>query len=214
MTCYYIDVEADERGNAQRLLTTNRRKSAMAKGHNITAEFVRAILDYDPETGVLTWKRRGPDSFVSGNRQSAEHKCNAWNAKFEGRICGCVNSIGYWQVTIHNKHYLGHRIAWLWIEGSWPKDEIDHADMNSVNNRWSNLREATRAENGWNKKKKGGSGSALKGACFDRARSLWTARGRREGKTICLGRFKTEREAHEAYLEFADKNYGIFARSG
>lgn len=117
----------------------------MAKYDRLTADFVRQLLDYDPKTGALTWKRRDPSMFKSGGH-TAEHNCNVWNKKYAGRLAGTLNK-GYFQVKMPDKVHHAHRIIWLIITGEWPKHEIDHIDGNRSNNKLSNLREATRTQN-------------------------------------------------------------------
>lgn len=178
---------------------------------NVSVDLVRRMIDYDPATGVFRWKPRTPDMFAAGVVRSAADKCNAWNAKFAGKLCGCVNVAGYWQITIYNKHYYGHRVAYAIMNGEWPTDEIDHVNMSRRDNRWENLREATRSDNGRNKRKKSGLG--LKGASWDASRCKWIAQAGINGKSVFLGRYDREDDAHAAYVKFAERHFGAFARS-
>lgn len=90
---------------------------------------------------------------------------------------------------------------------------IDHTNGNPSDDRWSNLRQANYSTNGanskrWRKKQK----STPKGVTFDKARGLYAARIKVNYKTINLGRFKTRRAAHAAYMVAARTHFGEFAR--
>jgi HNH endonuclease len=106
--------------------------------HDLTAEYVRSILTYDPATGELTW--RGTKSGRSNGNQV-------------GSIVACHN--GHRRVlTIDGKMYRAHRVIWLLMTGEWPKNDVDHEDRDSLNNRWKNLRDMTKADNNRNRAKK------------------------------------------------------------
>lgn len=89
----------------------------------LTQKRVRELLDYDPETGLLTWKvnRRG-------------------SAK-AGDVIKSVNGAGYVQLAIDSKTYLAHRVIWLWNYGYFPEKQVDHINRIKVDNRLCNLRE-------------------------------------------------------------------------
>jgi hypothetical protein len=112
----------------------------MAKESLITPEFVRATIDYDPATGRMVWKWRETD-------------CGAgWNKRCAGKEAGCVNALGYTQLSLRNVKILGHRAAFCHYHGRWPKGRLDHKDGDRTNNRIDNLREATDSENAFNKR--------------------------------------------------------------
>src|SRR5690606_33021363 len=87
----------------------------------LTRERLAEVLDYDPTTGIFLWKK------PTGSRAVA------------GSVAGTVNLSGYIQIQIDGTIYYAHRLAWLWMTGSWPNNEIDHSEMNPADNRWSNL---------------------------------------------------------------------------
>ena len=74
----------------------------------ITQAELRRRLDYDPETGVFTWR-------ITVNSRA-----------IAGETAGTKNGLGYHQLTLDRKIYLAHRLAWLYMTGEWPKDQIDH----------------------------------------------------------------------------------------
>ena len=94
----------------------------------MTSEKLRSLLHYDHETGTFTWNAREAD-------------CEA--GYFSGSQI---------MIAIDGEIHVASRLAWLYMTGRWPKDQIDHIDRNPSNNRWCNLREATHAQNMKNRK--------------------------------------------------------------
>src|SRR5687768_10767115 len=108
----------------------------------LTADYVRSRIDYDPDTGTLTWKRRPERNSID----------KMWNTRFSGLDITHHNSTGHIHFGLDGKNYLGHRIAWLIVNGEWPRGDIDHINGVRDDNRWTNLREATRSQNASNAK--------------------------------------------------------------
>lgn len=167
----------------------------MANNLNITAEYVRSILDYNPETGIFTWKTRAD--------------CDqAWNARWAGKPAGAVhNIIKSYQISINKKIHRAHRIAYLYMIGIFPKYEIDHINGNPSDNRWSNLRMANRSQQNQNRSgvvKRNG----IKGVRLHKPTGKWQARL----KDKHLGLFNCPAVASFAYQVEADKEYLQFAR--
>jgi hypothetical protein len=94
----------------------------------LTQEQLKEILNYNPETGDFTWKKQVSNSVKIGE------------------VAGNVSN-GYRQIKINSKLYRAHRLAWLYLNGSFPINEIDHINHIKDDNRVINLREATRKEN-------------------------------------------------------------------
>lgn len=162
----------------------------------LTSERLKAILAYDRGTGLFTW--RVPRS---GGVKA-------------GAAAGCSDKDGYVLLTIYNRKYRAHRVAWLYEYGCWPLLEIDHIDGDRKNNRISNLREASRSENQQNMRAPKGSTSPLIGACWDASRGKWIAQIGINGKRHNLGRFDSMQEAHEAYLSAKEKMHPFQTISG
>ena len=99
------------------------------------------LFKYDPETGVLSWRERPPTTRAN--------KCH--NARDAGKPVGTLDSWGHRQVRVEGKLRAVHRIIWKMVTGEDPKEQIDHINGNMDDNRWSNLREATPLQNGWNR---------------------------------------------------------------
>lgn len=174
-----------------------------------TAGLVRQILDYDPETGEFRWKKRTPDMFPSGNT-SSEAICQAWNKRFAGKSAGC-HCDGYLKIKIKNKKYFGHRIAWLFIHGEWPMEDIDHINCIKSDNSLSNLREATRAENSRNRGVNLNNISGYKGV-HRRDNGKWHAQITHCRKVYVLGDFSNVEDAAAAYERAAKNMHGKFSR--
>lgn len=161
----------------------------------LTSERLRAVLSYDPETGIFRWlQSTGPRAVI-------------------GAIAGTIDHKGYRRIRIDGIKEAAHRLAFLHIEGRWPAAQVDHINRNRADNRWDNLREATQTENSRNLlSPRSLSGSGLKGAYPTRG-GRWQAIITVDRQTIYLGTFDTESEAHLAYRQMAAIHFGDFART-
>jgi hypothetical protein len=146
----------------------------------VTAEQLRSLLAYDPETGWLTWR---------------ETKGRA----MRGAVAGTM-AHGYRLIRIQSRRYAAHRLAWLYVYGEWPEADIDHINGDRADNRIANLRKATRAENQQNRAIDHANTSGYPGVTYDKARQKWKAHIRKMNKTVNLGRFESAAEAGRVYL--------------
>ena len=163
----------------------------------ITAELVRELLEYSPETGLFRWKERPSRS--------------SWKAIWPGKVAGSLDSKGYLRFQVAGRTHKAHRLAWLYVHGEWPKGEIDHIDGDRSNNAIANLRVATARQNQQNKTAKvNASGFRGVSKMGRKWRALVTINGRRTH----VGIFDTPEAASAAYEAAAAEHYGEFAYKG
>lgn len=147
--------------------------------HNVLTD----LLHYDPDTGVFT-------------RAKAIRGCRV------GEVAGCDNGRGYIRIRVSGKYVLAHRLAWFYVNKSWPEGEIDHINRNGLDNRMKNLRVVNRSENLLNKGLDRRNTSGVKNVSWDERRGKWVAQLRRSGEQFNLGRFTTKHEAENAVRNF------------
>lgn len=155
----------------------------------LTQEYVRSLFDYDPETGVLTWKERPREHFNS-NRS-----WNSTNSRCAGKPTGQrANSDGYLEVCIDGFLYKAHRVIWLWVHGEEP-EEIDHDNGVRADNRLTNLVSATRAVNMKNKGMRKDNRSGVTGVGWHAKDRRWVAHITVSGRLKRLGGFIEKADA-------------------
>lgn len=153
----------------------------MAKA-NLTAQRVREVLHYDPETGCFTWAVRTSNRVKVGDRVGNES---------HGRI----------QTSIDGVRCELHRLAWLYMTREWPKHDIDHINGNPSDNRFANLRDVPHRMNIENQgQKPRTSASGLIGAHWSARHKLFESKIKSRGMAVHLGWFKTAQEAHQVYV--------------
>jgi HNH endonuclease/AP2 domain len=160
----------------------------------VTAERLRELLAYDPETGLFTWRA------ASSNRVKV------------GAVAGYTLPLGYRDIHVDGRSYRAHRLAFLFMTGTHPVSEIDHIDGRPGNNRWTNLRAASRAQNLWNTGKRSTNTSGFKGVHLHRPSGKWRSRIRVGGVERHIGTFETAEAAARTYAEAAQRLRGEFAR--
>ena len=160
----------------------------------LTAARLRELLHYDPETGCFT-RRVSRRSFKAGTI--------AWS----------LTHYGYIRVVINKIEYRASRLAWFYMTGEWPDLDIDHKNRNRADDRWENLREATRSQNGANmlfptRPNKHG----FKGVW--KQRGIFYAAVTANAQRHYLGHFRSAEEAHAAYVAKAKELFGEFHCAG
>lgn len=159
----------------------------------LTQARLKELLHYAPETGVMKW-------YVKRGRS-------------HGRDCaGYIRPDGYWHIVVDSKPYLAHRLAWLYMTGEWPKADTDHINSDRADNRWANLRQATRTLNNANSCAREKNVTGLKGVRQPRPGGSFIAQISVGNVTRYLGSFPTAEAAHAVYVMAARKHFGEFAR--
>jgi hypothetical protein len=157
----------------------------------ILHEELLQFLHYESRTGKFTWLVDTRNT-VAGDE--AGH-CNPANP--------------YVRIAVGGQSYYAQQLAWFYVKGEWPAEEIDHHDVDHANNEWDNLRPANRFQNSWNTKPRGETG--YKGVRPDGNR--FTARITCKRQVFLLGSFKTAEDAARAYDVAAIEKFGEFART-
>ena len=158
---------------------------------DLTADYVRSLLNYDPETGELRWRVDRMFGFRPGPKA--------------GDLAGGVGSRdGYVFVGIDGKVYVAQRLVWLIVTGAWPEGEVDHEDTDRTNNRWTNLRDISKALNAQNvRRARKDSGSGVQGVWPSPkgCKLPWASSVRFNKRLHFVGTFATKDEAHQAYVK-------------
>lgn len=164
----------------------------------LTHDRLVELLIYDPDTGEFRWRKslRGPAR--------------------AGNLAGTTTGMkrGRRKIKIDQVFYRSARLAFLYMTGEWPEGEVDHINRTPSDDRWVNLREATRRENVRNRGATALNKTGLKGVFWDKRRNAYIAQIVTESGNKRLGKFATAAEAHAAYREAANIYHGEFACHG
>jgi len=161
----------------------------------ITFERANELLDYCPETGKFTWVGDRPNQVKAGSQ------------------AGYTRRDGYLVLVLDCRHYLGHRVAWLMAKGNWPSSMIDHIDGDPRNNRLSNLRPATRAQNMMNMALLESNTSGFKGVSWDKSCGKYQAYITVDRRKKSLGFFSDKMLAAAARHAAEKKYFGEYSTS-
>jgi len=160
---------------------------------SLTQGRLKELLHYNPETGIFTW--------VKGRVKS-----RGGNAK-KGKVAGTAHSAGYIQIAIDKKLYLAHRLAFLYVDGYIPENNVDHINRIRDDNRWCNLREVSQSCNLRNASIRIANTSGVTGVSWDKEKNKWRAAIRASGSNKYLGYFESFDDAVRARWE-AEIKYG------
>ena len=151
----------------------------------INQKELRGALHYDARRGV--WRWRVGRSGTAG----------------KGGIAGTLHHTGYRYIYINGRRYNSSRLAWFYIRGYFPEHEVDHINRNPSDDRWCNLREASRQCNIRNRGMFKNNTSGVKGVHWHKQHEKWYAQIRVSGKLKHLGYHDdfTEAVAHRLAAE-------------
>lgn len=156
-------------------------------------DYLKSIISYDPETGMFTaLVKRGKN--------------------VPGKVLGTKHSDGSMMIYINYKRYRAARLAWFYMTGTWPEHEIDHINRINSDNRWSNLREATRSENAMNHTVQPNNKTGHKNIGYHNIRGYryYVVRIRKDGKIVYHEYFKSLEEAIKNRDEQLPIHHGVF----
>lgn len=142
----------------------------------MSADELRRLVAYDPESGVMRGMAPGrvETPYVVG---------------------------GYLRIRIDKASYRVHRLAWLYVYGDWPKQQIDHINGSRTDNRIANLRDVSSKENTHNQRSPHrGNASGYLGVRKQRRCSTFLAVIKVDGRQVYLGSFRDPKDAHAAYV--------------
>jgi len=152
-----------------------------------TQSELRSMLEYDPLTGIVTWK---------------ENRSNM----IKGSVAGCVHSSGYRVIGLNNKTQRLQRVIWVYMFGHIPEGfYIDHINGNKLDNRLENLRLATNNQNQQNRPAPKNSSSGYRGVTWHKQVNKWMSRICHNGERTTIGFFDSAEEAYTAYKKEANK---------
>jgi len=160
---------------------------------NLTQKRLKEVVSYDPDTGVFIR--------ISTNSRKIKAGC----------IAGGINAIGYRVILIDGDIHLAHRLAWLYVTGSYPKYDIDHRNGNRSDNIFSNLRDAKTSDNLCNRGAQKNNTSGYKNVSWCRMMNKWHVRLTKNKKQFLIGYFEDIEEANNAAILAREKHHKEFS---
>lgn len=188
--------KTDNRWNNLISVKTNKavRARNSSKSKKLTHEKLKELLHYEPNTGIFT-----------------RLKGSITRPQVTNKPIGSKNNMGYIVIPLYSRRFLGHRLACFYMTGEWPKNQVDHIDLNKANNKWENLREATNRQNHFNKRKQSNNTSGYKGIVYDKSRDKWKIQIVADDIRFSK-RFDTKEEAINAYPNIVKLLHKEFTR--
>lgn len=168
---------------------------------DVSIERLRDLLEYNPETGALTWRER---TIIKRTDKQI-------NGRHAGKPAGYIARNGYHSVGVDGRDMAAHRIIHAIVTGSYPDGEIDHRNGIKSDNRWCNLRIATHAQNSTHRGPAANNTSGARGVSWRRDIQKWRVYLRTDGRWISGGFFDDFEQAKARYWEMAYEMRGEFA---
>jgi hypothetical protein len=182
----------------------------------VTQSFLKEILHYDLSTGVFTWKVRDSCHFNANSYRSALSSSLSWNNRYSGKRAGCSSLYASGPreyIKIKKKAYFSYRLAWLYVYGKFPNNQIDHINGDPSDNRIVNLRDVTSLENSRNSSSPKSNTSGRVGVSFRKDRNKWRAFINENNKHIHIGYYLTMIDAICERIRY-EKQLGFHANHG
>lgn len=158
----------------------------------ISQRLLISVLRYDPTSGEFRWK------------ETRNGFCK------KGSIAGILHKKGYIDIQVFGQTLKAHRLAWLYVYGQWPDDQLDHVNGNRSDNRICNIRQATNAENQWNSGIRKDSTTGVRGV--KRQGEKFIVRIQKNKKRTFLGSFDCLSDAAYARKQAEKELFGKFLR--
>jgi len=161
----------------------------------LTQDQLKTALLYNPMTGIFVRKIKTSPRINIGD------------------VAGSTSDGGYLLISVLGKQYRSHRLAWLYMTGKFPDLHIDHINHSRKDNRWANLREASRFDNATNRPLQSNNTSGVVGVFKHRVTRRWCAKIKVHGENIHLGYYS---DINSAILtrKVAEFAYGFHANHG
>ena len=145
----------------------------------LTQQRLKEVVKYDRRKGLFYWK-------VSTGKVS------------RGAVAGHTDTAGYTKISIDGVKYFAHRLAWFYVHGVWPLQNIDHKDLCRSNNRLTNLRDIGQSLNGLNGPIRRNNSSGYTGVSYDARRRSWVAYIHQNYRKTHVGAFTNRQQAADA----------------
>ena len=153
-------------------MTPNQKNEAL-----LSHKQLKELLHYESETGLFFWKVSRTSSIKVGD------------------IAGSYVSNGYILINIGRTRYRAHRLAWFYVYGEWPNNQLDHKNQDKSDNRLLNLRECDHSLNSKNMPMRSDNKSGVTGVCWHKQNEKWSTEIKVNSKKIFLGCFNDIKDA-------------------
>ena len=166
--------------------------------NKLTQKYLKECLVYNPETGVFIWKERPANHFIGNSNYNNITKSKMWNKKYANKEAKNTRYDKYIAIGIDGKAYLAHRLAFLYMEGYMPENNVDHINRIRDDNKWCNLREVTQTCNMQNMSLMKNNKTGVAGVSWNKKRKRWNSNIRINKSLKFLGSFKNFDDAVKA----------------